>query len=249
MLYFVRNRPKPSKHIENLNQMKKISVIIPTYNEAENIGRLLSYLQKIRTANVLEIIVIDGNSTDETIRIAKSTGVEVHLSPRKGRAAQMNYGAKLAKGNVFHFIHADTFPPESCFEDVLAAFAAGYPLGCFTYRFDSDSFLLKINGYFTRFDKRWTRGGDQTLFIERSVFEELKGFRDDFLIMEDFEFIERARAQFLFKIIKKDALVSARKYENNGYFRVQIANLVAMTMYRKNYSQAAIAAKYKAMLK
>ena len=123
--------------------MKKISVIIPAFNEALNIGKLLDYLLSISLKHEVEILVIDGGSTDETLNIAEKKGVQAHLSPKKGRAAQMNYGAKLATGDVLHFIHADTFPPKSCFQDVLHAMNTGYQLGCFRYSFNSNHLLLK----------------------------------------------------------------------------------------------------------
>lgn len=229
--------------------MKQISVIIPTYNEEGNIKKLITHLRDISTNNVIEILVVDCGSLDKTVEIAQKLGVKVVVSECKGRSVQMNYGAKLAKGNILHFIHADTLPPISCFDDVLEAIEEGYEMGCFTYQFDSDFFLLKVNSFFTRFDKMWCRGGDQTLFIKREVFEELNGYREDYMIMEEYELIGRAREKYDFKIIKKDAIVSARKYDKNGYLRVQIANIIAFSMYRRGMSQEKIANTYRQMLK
>ena len=165
--------------------MNQISVIIPTYNEEGNIKKLITHLNKITTSNVLEILVIDCGSSDKTVEIVESLGVKAIVSDCKGRAVQMNLGAKIAKGDILHFIHADTLPPVSCFDDVIEAIGEGYEMGCFTYKFDSNFLLLKINSYFTRWDKMWSRGGDQTLFIKRAVFEKLNGYRDDYLIMEE----------------------------------------------------------------
>ncbi len=229
--------------------MNQISVIIPTYNEEGNIKKLITHLNKITTSNVLEILVIDCGSSDKTVEIVESLGVKAIVSDCKGRAVQMNLGAKIAKGDILHFIHADTLPPVSCFDDVIEAIGEGYEMGCFTYKFDSNFLLLKINSYFTRWDKMWSRGGDQTLFIKRAVFEKLNGYRDDYLIMEEYELIERAREKYNFKIIKKDAIVSARKYKKNGYLRVQIANLLAFRMYRRGNSQEQIANIYRRLLK
>lgn len=229
--------------------MNRISVIVPTYNEERNIKKLILYLKEISTPNVLEILVVDCGSCDKTVELAESLNVKVVSSDCKGRAVQMNLGAKLAKGDILHFIHADTLPPASCFHDVIEAIGANYAMGCFTYKFDSNFLLLKINSYFTRFDKMWCRGGDQTLFVKRDVFEKLNGYREDYLIMEEYEFIGRARKNYNFKIIKKDAIISARKYKKNGYLRVQIANLIAFRMYRRGKPQEQIANRYRALLK
>jgi len=229
--------------------MDKISVIIPVFNEADNISKLVNYLCEISQGHDIEIIVIDGGSTDDTFEIANSCDAVAFKSPKKGRACQMNLGATRASGNILRFIHADTFPPSSCFSDVKAAINEGYDLGCFTYAFDSNHLLLKINGFFTRFDKMWCRGGDQTLFIKKEVFDAINGFREDYLIMEDYEILERTEGKYAFKIIKKNAKVSARKYEKNTYFRVQLANLKIFSMYRKGASQQEMADTYKKLLK
>ena len=148
----------------------KISVIIPTLNEAQNIERLIPYLKKeCDTTPLLEIIMVDGGSQDETVALGQNLGITVIQCPRKGRAVQMNYGANTATGSVLHFIHADVLPPKDCFTNIIHILNQGYDAGCFTYQFDSKSWLLKINAFFTRFNKIWCRGGDQTLFVKKSI--------------------------------------------------------------------------------
>ena len=172
--------------------MHTISIIIPTLNEALTIGRILDYLKQNATASVLEILVVDAQSADNTEGVARQHGATVVQSPKRSRAAQMNAGAALAKGDVLYFVHADCFPPTTYVADIHQAIAEDYPMGCYRYRFDSDQFLLKINAFFNRFEPLVCRGGDETLFIERRVFEELKGFDERFCIMEEYDFIGRA---------------------------------------------------------
>jgi rSAM/selenodomain-associated transferase 2 len=178
----------------------KISIIIITLNEAEHIGRLLDRLQNFRNDNVVDILLVDGGSTDDTCQIAKDKKVVVLQSPTCGRAKQMNYGAQQARGEILYFVHGDSLPPETYSNDVVAAVAEGFPIGCFRFLFDSERILLRINSYFTRFDKMWCRGGDQTLFVTRQLFEELKGFDETHLIMEEYDFIARARQKYPFQI-------------------------------------------------
>jgi rSAM/selenodomain-associated transferase 2 len=225
-----------------------ISIIIPTYNEEEHISRLVAHLWTHSMGRVREIVVVDGGSQDRTLALAEQAGARAYLAPRKGRATQMNYGATLVGGAILYFVHADSLPPPSYPADILAAHQAGYPLGCFRFRFVSDKLLLKINSYCTRFDRIMCRGGDQTLFILRAVFEELEGYRDDYVIMEEYELILRARKKYPFRIIPREVLVSARKYDHNGYFRVNLANLLVFLMYFAGFSQLALLKTYKLLI-
>lgn len=225
-----------------------ISIIIPTYNEANNIGKLIRYLIANSNSSVVDLIVSDAGSGDNTIDIAKQAGANAVLSPRKGRAAQMNYGAGMAKGDVLYFIHADCFPPAGFVEDIQQAIKTGYNLGRYRTKFDSDKSILKINAWFTFFDLFICMGGDQTLFIKKSFFEQCKGFREDMKIMEEFEFCERARKPGRYKILKGEALISARKYDTNSWLRVQLANLKIVRMYKIGASQQAMLDTYKQML-
>ena len=227
-----------------------LSIIIPTLNEAENLAELLPDIQQKATGKAVEIIVIDGGSSDQTIETARQLGAKTALSPRGGRAAQMNFGASLAQGNVFYFVHADGRLPAHFVEDIEQSLAAGYQAGCYRFRFNSKAFMLKINGFCTRFNALTFRGGDQTLFITRSLFDEISGFDEYYTIMEDYDIIRRIwdKNRKLFKVIQKDVIVSARKYETNSWLRVQLANLRAMISFNQNKPPQQIAAEYKKML-
>lgn len=226
-----------------------ITIIIPTYNEAGNIGKLINYLKANSNDSVAEIIVTDGGSTDNTIEIAAAEGATAVLSPGKGRAAQMNYGASLAKGEVLYFIHADTLPPEKFANDIVKAISSGYNFGRYKTRFLSRNPILRINEWFTRFDLFICYGGDQTLFIKKDLFNELCGFKPDMLIMEEYEFCKRAKEKGRYIIMKDSALISARKYEKNSWFKVQLANYKVVNMYKKGASQQSMVELYKKMLK
>ena len=225
----------------------KISIIIPTLNEAQNIARLVPFLLENGKNFVHEIIVVDAESKDETVLFAQMSGAKVVISPL-GRAKQMNHAAAIAEGNILYFVHADTLPPKHFETAIIEAYSMGKMAGCFPFVFDSPSFLLKINAYFTRFPFLWCRGGDQTLFITKDFFEKLNGFDEKYSIMEEYDFILRAKKRHPFHILKGNVLVSARKYEENGYFRVQIANFLAFNMFRLNFSQAKILKTYKNIL-
>jgi rSAM/selenodomain-associated transferase 2 len=225
-----------------------ISIIIPVYNEAQNIGKLISYLIQHRKGSVIEIVVVDAASTDDSLLIATNAGVKTVISPQKGRSAQMNFGASIAKGTILYFIHADTFPPATFADDISDAVKNGFDIGRYRTKFDSDKWYLKINAWFTRFDWFVCMGGDQTLFITKELYNSSGGFKTDMLIMEEFEFVPRARKNVRYKIFNKAALISARKYNTNSWWRVQMANKKIVDMYKKGSTQADMVNTYKRML-
>ena len=208
------------------------SVIIPTLNEEKNIGQLLSFFKGLNHHALLEIIVVDGDSTDDTLEIAKQYPVKTFLSPKRGRACQMNLGARQASGAILFFVHADVLPPHSCFDDILAALNDRYHYGCFAYHFSSENKWLNINSLFTRFSWMASGGGDQTLFIRKKIFESMGRFDENYCIMEDFDFIRRIKKKYPMKVINKPAQVSARKYDQNNYLKIQLANFLVFLLFR-----------------
>lgn len=226
----------------------KISIIIPTYNEAENIEKIISYLQGIDKINNIEIIVADGGSTDKTLELANNKGVTAILSEIKGRAGQMNHGAKSATGDILYFIHADSRPPLSYYNDIETAVANGYNCGCYRSKFDSNNFMLKINSFFTRLNVLFCRGGDQTIFVTKELFDKVGPYKNEMLIMEDYDFLARIRKQGKFKLFNKATVFSARKYDENSWLKVQKANLKIVRMYKNGKSQQEMLDTYKRML-
>lgn len=226
----------------------RISIIIPTFNEAEQIAGAVEHLRSSMHGPGHEVIVSDGGSTDSTIRIAQRTGARVVLSPVKGRAGQMNHGASRASGDVLHFVHADTRPP-SAFPAIIAkAIAAGADHGSFRTRFDSTRPMLRFNAFFTRFDRSFFRGGDQSIWVTRELFESLGGYREDMLIMEEYELLARMRKAGHFHLSSACTTVSARKYDGNSWLHVQLANLAVVRLYRRGAPQREMLETYRRML-
>lgn len=225
-------------------QNNKISVIIPTLNEAENISTLIQHLKANSGHSDIEIIVSDAKSEDHTAEIASKMGVITISTKKASRAHQMNEGAKIAKGDILYFVHADAKPPKSFVQDIQQSVHSGNDFGCYRFKFDSKSPLLAVNSFFTRFKFLWCRGGDQTLFIKKSIFNENRGFNEEYILMEDFELIKRLWKNYRFGIIPKSVLVSARKYEFNSYWKVNTANLKIFRMFLKGYPPQLLKEKY-----
>jgi rSAM/selenodomain-associated transferase 2 len=226
-----------------------ISVIIPTLNEAANVGRLVEYLRAHGGAAVAEILVVDGGSRDRTRQMAAEAGAQVLDCAVCSRAAQMNLGARAARGAVLYFVHADTLPPADFAADIQAEWAAGQAMGCYRYRFDSPRWILKFNAYFVRYQWLWCQGGDKTFFIRRDIFEALGGYDEHFVVMEEYDFLRKAMRKHPLHVLPKNVVVSARKYAANSWLRVQLANIGAFTMFRWGAEPTKIKTFYKWMLR
>ena len=225
-----------------------ISLIIPTFNEEKNIIKLIPYLQNCCKGYDAEIIISDGGSTDKSVEAAKALNVKVVMCPFKRRSMQMNCGATAATYNIFYFVHADSIPPSSFCADILAAINNGYSLGRYRTKFEGNNWLLKLNAFFTRFDWFMCYGGDQTLFITKSLFSKLIGYKESLLIMEEYDLVERAKQFARYKIFSKTAIVSVRKYHKNSWLKVQLTNYKTVQLYKKGLPQQELVAQYKQAL-
>lgn len=225
----------------------KLSIIIPVYNEADVIEQTIEYLNT-QQANILEIIVVDGGSSDATTTKARSAGASVIASPQKGRAAQMNFGARHAKGDVLYFLHADSLPPENFIAKIDQALSSGYHAGCFRLEFGQSHFLLKIYSWFTRFDIDAFRFGDQSLFIKDDIFFKINGFREDHLVMEDQEIVRRIKQEFSFAVLDEAVTTSARKYRKKGFLKLQLIFVLIFILYKLGINQTDLTLIYKKLV-
>ncbi|ADV47537.1 glycosyl transferase family 2 [Cellulophaga algicola DSM 14237] len=226
-----------------------ISIIIPAHNEQKNLLKLIPYLEVLCQETPAEVLVVLSAANTETISIS-SDKIKVLECQKNGRAVQMNYGAQNAKGTILAFLHADVLPPKSFLKDIEKVAKLNYQAGFFSYRFDSKSILLRINAKFTANDGIFTGGGDQCLFIEKEVFNQLGKFDAKQLIMEDFEFFKRMKKNNIsYKIINNDLLVSARKYESNSYLRVNISNLLLVLLFKMGYPSNKLRSLHNRLLK
>lgn len=201
----------------------QISIIIPVLNEAQTIKDVLFHLiDNASLASISEIIVVDGGSTDDTKKIVETLDLNiVLLTSEKGRAKQMNLGAKHAKGEILYFLHADSFPPQRYDTLIINEVKKGNNAGCFRMRFDSNHWWLLLASWLTQFSWRACRGGDQSQFITRALFDEIGGYDEHYAIYEDNILINELYNRNEFVVINKKLTTSARMYRKHGIWKLQ----------------------------
>lgn len=225
----------------------KISIIIPVLNEQKNSENIIKYLREnANKENIKEIIFVDGGSIDKTVEVITKYPEVILIKSERGRAIQMNSGAKKASGDILYFLHCDSFSPKHFDTFMIQSVLKGYSSGCFKMKFDSNHIVLKISEWFTKFNSKSCRGGDQSLFVTKKVFQNLKGFNEDFVIYEDNEFIFRLYKKTKFTVIQKNIITSSRRYRENGFFKLQFHFMIIHVLYRlKIFNQTQIVTYYK----
>ena len=202
---------------------KEIS-IIPTLNEEKTISQCLETVVNIPG---IEIIVSDGGSTDSTVEIAGQHSDVKVVHSQAGRSIQMNNGAACARGEILLFLHADCILPREDVLKIRQIFDSGkFVGGAFQIRLLSDKFTYRwlemgINFRSKAFKLPY---GDQGLFVKRSIFEKLGGFRE-MPVCEDLDFVYRLRRKYgEIAILNGRISSSVRTWKNRGIFRTSFRN-------------------------
>ena len=194
----------------------RVSFVIPVLNEAAAIGDLLAVL-RARFPDA-ELIVIDGGSSDETVARAMPACDQLLVGER-GRAAQMNLGARVANGDYLFFLHADSSPTVR--DDDLHAYLARDPdWGFCTLELDAAGVAFRVIEWFINRRSRLTcvGTGDQMLFMSRQCFERCGGY-DAIELMEDVALCKRLRPEARPLLIAEPVITSARRWQQGGVLR------------------------------
>ena len=220
-----------------------LSVIIPTLNEAASLGPTL---ERVRSADGIEIIVADGGSRDATCEIAAHAGAAV-LVTAGGRAAQQNAGAAAVRGRHLLFLHADTLLPDGYAELIRRTLdRPATAAGAFRFRTDGAGASMRLvewgaNIRSTTFQRPY---GDQGLFMEKRVFDELGGFAP-LPIMEDYELVSRLRRRGPVATLNEAAVASARRWQRLGPLRTTARNLAMVAGYHAGVPPERLAKLYR----
>ena len=206
-----------------------ISIIIPTLNEKTTLGRLLTSLQNYQG---LEIIVVDGGSTDQTVEIAKYYGARA-VSSSKGRGSQQNHGARMASNDTLLFLHSDTFLPldfQTHIQNLL-----DYPdtaAGAFRLKIDASEKSYRVIewGTFQRSRLFKLIYGDQGIFVRKDMFFKAGGFPDQ-VFLEDVELIRRLKKLGRIRLAQAAVTTSSRRWRKRGFLRTTVKNQLILAGY------------------
>jgi rSAM/selenodomain-associated transferase 2 len=212
-----------------------VSVIIPAFNEASTLPRSLPAL--LAQAGAFEVIVVDGGSTDDTCDIVRTCPDVRLVTAPKGRAVQMNAGARTAHGEMLLFLHADTLLPPGAISQ-LETLDPQIHAGAHRHRFTPENWQLRLVSAGNNCRCRITRVyyGDQALFVRSKLFHELGGF-PDVPMLEDVMFCERLRRVTRPVLLRQAVRTDARRFLEHGVWRSVWFALAILARHKRGMPQ------------
>jgi rSAM/selenodomain-associated transferase 2 len=195
----------------------RLSIVVPVLDEADAMAAHLDALTPLRARRV-EVVVVDGGSRDGTVEQAQGQADRVLVAER-GRASQMNAGARATRGDILLFLHADTRLPPGADELVREALADGRVWGRFDVRIEGGR-LLGLIAALMNLRSRLTgiATGDQAIFVTRAAFAAVGGY-PDIPLMEDIVLSRRLKRLSRPACLKARVTTCGRRWERNGAFR------------------------------
>jgi len=198
--------------------LSKISIIIPTFNEANNLPLLLSDLSIIKKEG--EIIVVDCGSEDKTIDIANICGAKVYKSKERNRGLQLDMGAKNSKGDWLIFLHADTRLTNDWLKKIKSIIKGNENyMYYFKFRINDKKIIYRVLEILVNFRSQYLKQpyGDQGLIIHKSIYLMNNGFRK-IPLMEDIDFFRRLNNKNNLKQLNMPIFTSSRKWGKTNIF-------------------------------
>jgi rSAM/selenodomain-associated transferase 2 len=215
-----------------------LSIVVPALNEATHLARGLPEL--VAREREAEVLVVDGGSDDGSRAVVAGVPPVRWLSASRGRARQMNAGARAARGEILLFLHADTRLPDGAGAAIRAALADPAVVGGrFDVRLDSRRPLLRLVAWLMNRRSRLTGicTGDQGIFVRRAVFDALGGY-PDIPLMEDVELTRRLKRRGRLAALPLRVVTSARKWETEGVVRTVLLMWTLRLLYALGVSPA-----------
>ena len=224
--------------------MSKISIIIPTINEANNLPLLLSDLSIIKKQG--EIIIVDGGSKDKTIDVANIYGAKVYKSKERNRGLQLDMGAKEAKGEWFIFLHADTRLTHDWFRKINSVLKGDKNyIYYFKFKVNDKKIIYRVLEILVNFRSQYFKNpyGDQGLIVHKSIYLKNNGFQK-IPIMEDVDFFRRLNNKKDLKQLNLPIFTSSRKWERTNIFLQAFKNWNFRRRWLKGESTKSIYSDY-----
>ncbi len=219
-----------------------ISIIIPVYNESKSIDRTLKGLPY---GNGIEVIVVDGQSDDQTMGIVNRYPVKC-ISSSRGRAQQMNAGASVARGDILLFLHADCVIDADGLKTIEKKISYNFIGGCFSHKIDSPQLIyrwIELSGNL-RAEMLKIFYGDQAIFVRRDIFDQIGGF-ENVGLFEDVIFSKKLRRLGKTIVMDHQAVVLPRRWQKRGVLKTTVLNWFLTFGFNMGVSTEKLAKLYK----
>lgn len=198
-----------------MKNLQGLSIIIPSLNENSNLIRLIDYIKKFHLP-LYEIIVVEGGSHSQIKNSFKYDREVKVINYDKGRAKQLNKGAKTAKFEWLYFLHSDCVPPKNFKEIIYKSMNNKNQASCFKLKFKPSNFLLSLSAKATKYNNIFCRGGDQSLLIHKNLFFLCDGYNEEYKVCEDINLIKKIYKLGEFKIMEGYIITDSRRFLKNG---------------------------------
>ena len=223
----------------------KISIIVPTLNESRCLNEALVKIQQLSPH---ELIVADGGSHDDTLKIAAKFTQHIIKGPA-GRALQMNAGAQVATGDLLLFLHADSHIKPDSYQKMLDAMKNPKLIGgAFSLLIQSNKWTLQIINQFANLRAKYLGRayGDQAFFVKKHVFKKMKGYTE-FPICEDLDFYKRLKFFGPVVLLKEAVHTSPRRWTNEGIWFTTIKNILISILFELGFPPRILTKWYEAI--
>ena len=228
-----------------MDSLLKVSIIVPTLNEAQGLTETLTQIQQL---SPYELVVSDGGSHDCTLKIAEEFTEHV-VKGSAGRALQMNAGARVATGDIFLFLHADSRIEPASYEKMLHSLGNSEKIGgAFSLYIDSDKWSLRLITQLANLRSKYfgIAYGDQAFFVKNSTFQQMNGFTE-LPICEDSDFFKRLRKFGPVILLKDKAFTSSRRWLKEGVWFTTLRNILIATLFELGFPPRILTKWYQAI--
>jgi rSAM/selenodomain-associated transferase 2 len=228
-----------------MDSLLKVSIIVPTLNEAQGLTETLTQIQQL---SPYELVVSDGGSYDCTLKIAEEF-TEYVVKGNAGRALQMNAGARVATGDIFLFLHADSRIEPASYEKMLHSLGGSKKIGgAFSLCIDSDKWSLRLIAGLANLRSNYfgMAYGDQAFFVRKSMFQQMNGFAE-LPICEDIDFFKRLRKLGPVILLKEKAFTSSRRWLKEGIWFTTLRNILIATLFKVGFPPRILTKWYQAI--
>jgi rSAM/selenodomain-associated transferase 2 len=228
-----------------MDSLLKVSIIVPTLNEAQGLTETLTQIQQL---SPYELVVSDGGSYDCTLKIAEEFTEHV-INGSAGRALQMNAGARVATGDIFLFLHADSRIEPASYEKMLYSLGGSEKIGgAFSLCIDSDKWSLRLITGLANLRSNYfgMAYGDQAFFVKKSTFQQMNGFTE-LPICEDIDFFKRLRKMGPVILLKEKTFTSSRRWLKEGIWFTTLRNILIATLFKLGFPTRILTKWYQAI--